>query len=115
SSNDELYIYHASSPFGPWLPHKQNPVISDVRRARPAGKIFQYQGKTYRPSQDCSKTYGYGIRINEILRLDENHYEEKEIDFIEPLWDKSIKGTHSFVFENKLTMIDCFRKVSKWL
>ncbi len=114
SSNDELFIYHASTPFGPWVEHKQNPVISDVRRARSAGKIFSYQGKTYRPSQDCSITYGYGIRINEIIILNEEEFIEKEIDFIEPLWDDNIQGVHSFVFENQLTMVDAVRKVPKW-
>lgn len=114
SSNDELFIYHASTPFGPWTPHRQNPVVSDVRRARPAGKIFSHLGKTYRPSQDCSVTYGYGIRINEIIVLNEEEYVEKEIDFIEPLWDDAIQGVHSFVFENQLTLIDAVRKVSKW-
>lgn len=114
SNNDELHIYHSVSPEGPWEPHRLNPVISDVRRARPAGKIFEYNGKFYRPSQDCSVTYGYGIRINEIITLNEAEYHEKETDFIEPLWDDKINGVHTFIFEKNLTLIDGVRKVSKW-
>ncbi len=114
SKNDELHIYFSDTPTGTWQPHPQNPVVSDVRRARPAGKIFSFNNKLYRPSQDCSVTYGYGIRINEILELTMQNYSEKEIDFIEPLWDKSIYGVHSFSFENNLTLIDGFRKVSRW-
>jgi folate-dependent phosphoribosylglycinamide formyltransferase PurN len=114
SNNDELHIFYAVSPDGEWSSHKNNPVISDVRRARPAGKVFKYNNRFYRPSQDCSVTYGYGIRINEILILNENEYVEKETEFIEPLWDKGIRGVHSFVYENKLTMIDGFRKVPFW-
>ncbi len=114
SKNDELYIYYADTPFGPWKAHQQNPVISDVTRARPAGSLFRYGNKTYRPSQDCSVTYGYGIRINEILELTTENYSEKETDFIEPLWDDSIHGVHSFAFINNLTLIDGFRKIAKW-
>ncbi len=113
SSNDELYIYHSASPFGPWEEHEQNPVVSDVRRARPAGKLFSYKGKIYRPSQDCSVTYGYGIRLNEIITLTESRFEEKEVDFIEPLWDPAFKGVHSFIFEKNLTLMDAFRKVRR--
>ncbi len=114
SKNDELHIYCSDSPVGNWQSHPQNPVVSDVRRARPAGKIFSFNNKLYRPSQDCSVTYGYGIRINEILELSKHTYSEKEIDFIEPLWDDSIYGVHSFAFENNLTLIDGFRKVPRW-
>ena len=40
SSHDELYLFSGPSPFGPFTPHPKNPVVSDVRRARPAGRIF---------------------------------------------------------------------------
>ena len=39
---DELHLYRASSVAGPWLPHPQNPVVADVRCARPAGRIFRH-------------------------------------------------------------------------
>jgi hypothetical protein len=29
--NDELYLYYADAPVGPWRPHSRNPVKSDVR------------------------------------------------------------------------------------
>ncbi|MEO8087446.1 MAG: hypothetical protein ABI763_11530 [Bacteroidota bacterium] len=112
SRNDELFIFHSTSPFGPWIPHEKNPVVSDVRRARPAGKIIRYKNKIYRPSQDCSVTYGYGFRMNEIITLNEQAYEEQEIDFIEPNWNKNMRGTHTFCFEHNLTVVDGFRK--KW-
>ncbi len=110
SRNDELFIFYGDSPFGPWKAHEKNPVISDVRRARPAGKIIHYKNKIYRPSQDCSVTYGYGLRMNEIIQLTENEFEEREVDFIEPFWKSGMKGTHSFCFENNMTMIDGVHK-----
>lgn len=113
SRNDELFIFHSDSPFGPWTAHPKNPVISDVRRARPAGKIFHYKNKIYRPSQDCSVTYGYAIRMNEIITLNENEFREVEVDLIEPLWNPEMNGTHTFCFEHNLTMMDAVRKHRK--
>jgi hypothetical protein len=85
-----------------------NPVISDVKRARPAGKIFERNGQLIRPSQCCNPWYGYGIKLNEIVVLTENDYSEREIAFIEPKWDKKLNGVHTFCHENRLTMIDGF-------
>ena len=63
----ELFLFYSDNLFSPeWKSHPLNPVISDVTRARPAGKLFLMGGKIYRPSQDCSKTYGYGFNINEV-------------------------------------------------
>ena len=50
--------------------------------------------------------YGYGIKLNEIVTLTENDYSEREIAFIEPKWDKKLKGVHTLCHENRLTMID---------
>jgi len=114
SCNDELHLFYADSPLGNWTPHRSNPVKSDVRNSRPAGRIFKWNQKYYRPSQDCSVTYGYGIRINEIKTLTENNFEETEVDFIEPLWEAAICGVHTFSYENRLTVIDAFRKSMRW-
>lgn len=62
STHDELFLFHASHPLsGTWTPHPENPIVSDVRRARPAGAVFWKEGAIYRPAQDCSEHYGYGL------------------------------------------------------
>lgn len=104
---DELFVFYSDNPLGgDWKAHLQNPILSDARRARPAGKILEYNGNIYRFSQDCSKGYGYGIRVNQIVKLNETEYHEREISFIEPNWDKHIKSVHTFDHENRLTIID---------
>ncbi|HET8870888.1 MAG TPA: hypothetical protein VFM48_10600, partial [Aquabacterium sp.] len=41
SSWDELFVFWADSPLSQqWTPHPANPVISDCKRARPAGRLF---------------------------------------------------------------------------
>lgn len=92
-----------------WKPHPQNPIVTHLASARPAGRIFIQDGKIYRPSQDNSKHYGYGFDLNEICRLSESEYLENRIFSIRPHWDKKIKGTHTFSREGQLTVIDVYR------
>ncbi len=109
SIDNELSIFYADSPLSTnWTPHPLNPVITDVRRARPAGRIYEYEGKIIRPSQDGSVRYGYGLRLNEIVTLTETDYQEREVEYIEPLWDKKALGTHTIAHEHELTVIDVF-------
>ena len=76
SSWDEMSVYFADSPLGDFTPHPGNPVVSDVGRARPAGRVFTRDGRLYRPAQDCSGHYGRAVVINEITTLTERDYQE---------------------------------------
>ncbi len=111
---DELHLFYADDPFSEtWTPHPLNPIVSDVRVARPAGKIFEWQGKIYRPSQNCSNRYGYGLKFNQIEKLSENEYGEREVTSVEPLWEDDIKTVHTFNFEQGLSVVDAKLKRSK--
>jgi len=104
---DELFIFYSEDLFGDrWKPHSQNPVVSDVKTARPAGEIFTYNGNLYRPSQNCTRRYGYGMQINQIIKLTENEYEEISVNDIEPDWDEKFVGVHTFNQVGNLTLID---------
>jgi hypothetical protein len=92
-----------------WTPHRLNPVISDARRARPAGAIISEGGRLYRPSQDCSVRYGYAIHINEITRLSVDEYEETETVSIVPDGSRDIIGTHTYARAGRLTVLDALR------
>lgn len=109
-AKDELFLYYAENPIGPWEAHKKNPVVSDVRNARPAGRIFQSDGVWMRPAQDCSGLYGRAIVIMELVRINPHEYIEKEYIKIEPLWSKNLIGTHTLNTEGSLTVIDGCRK-----
>ena len=104
---DELFLFHSESPLSSeWIPHPRNPLISDIKKSRPAGRIFERNGRIYRPSQIDSPHYGYGTNLNEIIRLTETEYEEKPVASIEPKWDKNITGAHTFNYGHGLTLID---------
>lgn len=106
-TRDELYIFHSDDLLSDsWKPHPKNPVISDVKRARSAGRIFNYGGKLFRPSQDCSLRYGYRILFNEILVLSESEYQEREVTSIAPEWKKDLLATHTFAHEKNLSVVD---------
>lgn len=115
AKDDELYLFSAPSPLGPWAPHPRNPVKSDVRSSRSAGRIFNHQGCWYRPAQDCSETYGYAVVINEITRLDREGYEEREVSRILPRWQKGLVATHTFNQAGELVVLDALRLRRKLL
>lgn len=115
SSFDELFLFYSEDLFsGNWTPHVKNPIVSDVRSARPAGNIFEYNGNLYRPSQNSSKIYGYGIKINHIVTLNEEEYKEECISDIEPLWSKKIIAVHTLNFVNEMTIVDGLMKRSRY-
>ena len=112
SSLDELFLFHASDPLSDqWVSHPRNPIVTDVRSSRPAGRIFSVGGRLYRPSQDNSRGYGYGIRINRILKLSRTDYEEECVDFLEPLWDRGVRAIHTLNFDGDLTIVDALRRI----
>ncbi|GBQ09488.1 glucosamine inositolphosphorylceramide transferase family protein [Swaminathania salitolerans] len=57
-----LHVAFAGSLCGPWHRHPQNPVRIDPASARPGGTPVVIDGVLMLPVQDCSRTYGGGIR-----------------------------------------------------
>jgi hypothetical protein len=109
-SGDELHLYYSTSPLGPWQPHKKNPVKSDVRNSRPAGRPFYWNGELFRPAQDSSERYGYAMTINRILRLTQDEFVEQEVSKILPQWRRDLLGTHTLNLCEDLTVIDCLAR-----
>jgi hypothetical protein len=105
--SDELHLYYGDSPLGPWKPHAKNPVKSDVRNSRPAGRPFYWKGDLYRPAQDSSQRYGYGMRINRVVQLTPSEFREEEVSQILPQWRRDLRGTHTLNICDDLTVIDC--------
>jgi hypothetical protein len=79
-----LYVWYAPDFWGPWKPHMNNPVKSDVRSARPGGTPFYHERALYRPAQDCSKTGGGKTVINRIKRLSSTSFDEEAVAVVEP-------------------------------
>ena len=107
SSLDALHLFYA--PKGPltneWIAHPRNPVVKDIRSARPAGRIFMQDGKLIRPSQDSSRRYGYALKFNRITKLDENEYAEAVESSFKPAGG-NLLATHTFNQAGGLTVVD---------
>ncbi|HEX2295937.1 MAG TPA: hypothetical protein VHN37_11580 [Actinomycetota bacterium] len=110
---DELFLFSADTPVGPWAPHPANPVVSDVRRARPAGRIRVVDGVLVRPSQDCSRSYGGEIVLNRIDRLDEDAYAETPIGRIGVERVPGAAAIHHVDEAGGVEVLDALRRIPK--
>ena len=103
---DELFLFHADSPLGEWIPHERNPVVSDVTRARPGGTILRIADRLIRPAQDSSVRYGWALTLNRIDVLSERDYQETPISRIDADWYPGAIGTHTLSRSETLEAID---------
>lgn len=114
--DDELFIFHSDDLFADsWEPHPMNPVVSDARTARPAGPFFEEGGVLYRPSQDCSRCYGYAININKVIELNEMRYREERVRYINPGQLPQASRVHTFSHQFGLTAIDTYTAIPRML
>lgn len=115
SSWDELYLFYSSEfPSSRWEPHPLNPIVSDCRRARPAGPIIHEDGRYYRPSQDCSRRYGYRLNLNEIVMITKESYSEENVFTISPD-RKTYVGVHTYCQSKTVQLLDAiWRRRKPW-
>jgi len=111
----ELFIWHATELIGPWRPHPQNPVKTDVRSSRPGGRPFLRDGKWIRPAQDCSISYGSRIVFNEIVEMTETCYEERPVHSLNPNPKGGFPdGLHTLDFTAGFYIIDGMALKKSW-
>lgn len=105
----ELYAYYTTDLFANnWKAHELNPIVSDVRSSRPAGRIYEEDGRLFRPAQDSGLRYGHRIKVQEILILNPNEYLENTVQIIEPDSSKSQLGVHTLNFTNQWIFSDAY-------
>lgn len=106
----KLYAYHSEQLQGPYEPHRLNPVKTDVGSSRPAGAVIELDGALYRPSQDCSVTYGGAVVVHRILQLTPTAFEEVEVARLEPVKDGPFPaGLHTLNITKDGAVIDSKR------
>ena len=114
-NKDELHLYHADTPLGPWMPHARNPVKSDCRAARPAGLPFRRGGQLHRPAQDCSGNYGSAIVLHRVLELTPEAFREAPVERIVPIRDPKAERTHTINRCEGLLVLDLMRRRRRFL
>ena len=103
----------APHPFGPFAPHPANPLATDLRSTRMAGRFFHAGGRLYRPAQCGVPFYGAGLAVCEVLELSATSYRERVVRRLRPEWDKTLLGTHTLNAAEGLSVIDLLRLVRR--
>jgi hypothetical protein len=101
-----LFLYYAESLTGEWKFHPANPISTDIRTNRGAGRVFRSQGRLIRPSQSCAPTYGYSITWSEITELSPERYAERPMRTIGPEHWKGLTGVHTYNCGGNFEFID---------
>jgi hypothetical protein len=109
-NRDELHLFHAETPLGPWTPHRRNPVKSDCRGARPAGRLFRRDGQIFRPAQNCSGAYGSSIVIQRVDLLSKDDYRETAVAEVLPTWDRKARRVHTLNRQDGIVVLDLLRQ-----
>jgi len=109
-----LCLFFADFPRGPWSAHPKNPIVSDVCHARPAGCLYFDGGELIRPGQDCSKSYGYAVRLHRVDVLSETDYQETQLASITPDWIPGSRGIHTLNQNAVYRVIDCKFLISRF-
>ena len=111
-----MYIYQIDSlKLKSIIPHKKNPVISNLDGGRNAAQSFFYNKSCTRISQNCKNLYGESINISRIKELSLDKYQEEKLSSIFPsnFRNKNIIGIHSLSkFKNKY-LVDLLLKFYK--
>jgi hypothetical protein len=116
NANGELYLSYSNNLLNDFSPHPKNPIKVSNQSSRSAGNIFETNGKIFRPSQYCKKFYGEKIVINQILKLDEHDYQEKELYEISSTTNHNYKtkkmlGIHTITAYDNKTIIDGYFQI----
>ncbi|HTL04663.1 MAG TPA: hypothetical protein VL241_02885 [Gemmatimonadales bacterium] len=113
SLEDELHAFVAATPLGPFARHPANPLVSDARWERMAGKFFHSGGRLYRPAQCGVPAYGAGLAVSEVLLLTPTEYREAVRHRLQPEWDPALLGMHTLNAAGGLSVVDLLRLVRR--
>ena len=103
---DEVSLFHADTPLGPWRAHRANPVVSR-RRARAVGRRAVSRRRCADPAlQDARGGYGRAITLSRVDRLTSREYRETPIGSVEPTWHPRVRGTHTIARSSTFEVID---------
>jgi hypothetical protein len=103
----ELCLFYADSPLADeWIPHPQNPLYVDANIGRNAGLIIE-SGRILRAAQEQGfDQYGKGSALYEIVKLDENDYEEIKLTDLKRVRPKNCLASHHISTTGKVTVVD---------
>lgn len=112
--HSKLYIYYSDSLFGPYKPHKMNPVKNDLNGSRPAGNFIFSDGNIYRPAQNCSDYYGKSLSFYKLIKLSEIEFKEEHyLDLLQRKESRFNGGIHTINIVDDVVVVDGIRMAFK--
>ena len=106
----QLNIFFSDQLLGQYQSHPMNPVKDNLTGSRPAGNLVEFEGNWFRPAQDSRYTYGGGLVINKITRLDEQAFAEELYMRVSPGVNsgsrEGIRGMHTLNFTGDMVVTD---------
>ena len=100
-----LFLFYAKRLQGEWHFHPANPISTDVRNNRGAGRIFWDGARWVRPSQSCAPVYGYSFTLNKVTKLSAWEYAERPIKEFRPI-SFGVQATHTYNWIPGVEIID---------
>ena len=100
-----LFLYYSERLQGKWHFHPANPISTDVRNNRGAGRILLAGGRFIRPSQSCTPVYGYSFTLNEVTRLSTSEYSERPLREFQPEM-LAVQAMHTYNWIPGIEVID---------
>ena len=112
--DDTLHVYSAPTLFGPWAASSRNAVRSDPSCSRPAGPLFQWNGKWVRPVQDSRGRYGRALHLLEVEQLDEKGPHEHLLASLFGDERVGVTCTHTYCRVGSDLAVDWLRWRPRW-
>lgn len=75
-TTQELYISD-NLLTGVFNRHPSSPICISHEYGRNGGSLIEYDGRLLRVSQDCHREYGENVSLHQIIKLDDQNYEEQ--------------------------------------
>jgi hypothetical protein len=111
---DETFLYFSDQLDSGWTAHPRNPVVSDARCARPAGRPFLHGDAVIRPAQDGTGGYGSRLVFNAVEMLTPDEYRERAVGSLDPSWaGEHNLCVHTYTFDGRFEATDGRRLVSR--
>jgi len=101
-----LLLYYCESLTGEWKFHPSNPISTDARNNRGAGRVFYEGDRLIRPSQSRCPIYGYSFSLNEITTLNPAEYSERILTTVTPEFWKGYCSVHTYNRTGNIEWID---------
>ncbi len=102
---DELHVFTADALCGPWQPLGDQPVLSDVRAARPGGRMWREGSVLHRLAQNCAGGYGAGLGLYAVEQVDGEGYRQRTLAEVNA-FDFGMNGVHAYDSTSRFEVVD---------